>query len=93
MVDDYVGVQDSSTPSHYVDNERLGDYLGVPLVRQRIASVETTGLVPKAYDAIDLTYNGDGTVATVTYRSAGVTVAILTLGYDNKGNVTSVVRT
>lgn len=49
-------------------------------------------LVPTAFNAINLTYNGDGSIATVTYKQGATTVATLTLGYT-AGNLTSVVRT
>jgi hypothetical protein len=44
----------------------------------------TNQLVPRNFDAIDLTYNLDGDVATATYRSAGSVVATLVLTYTNK---------
>lgn len=49
-------------------------------------------LVPETYDEIDLTYNGDATIATVIYKLASVQIALLTLTYSG-GNLTSVVRT
>lgn len=49
-------------------------------------------LVPETYDEIDLTYNGDATIATVTYKLGGAQIALLTLAYSG-GNLTSVVRT
>lgn len=56
-----------------------------------------SGLVPREYDQIDLTYvpsgNGAGEVATATYKLATVTQATLTLTYDSSNRVTSVVRT
>ena len=49
-------------------------------------------LVPTAFNSIALTYNGDGTVATVTYKQGSTTVATLTLSYTS-GNLTNVART
>lgn len=91
-VDGYVGVPAPSTPGAYVDNEQVGTWLGLPLERQRVSSFEATGLVPLVYDAVVLTYNGDGTIATVTYSAADVVVATLALGYTS-GALTSVART
>lgn len=48
-------------------------------------------LIPSAYDEIDMTYTGTD-VTGVLYKSAGVTVATLTLTYTG-GNLTRVVRT
>jgi len=91
-VDGVVPVAGSTTPTVYIDNQQVGTYNGLPLERQRVSSFEATGLIPMVYDAMSLTYNGDGTIATVTYTSAGVTVATLTLGYTT-GILTSIART
>lgn len=50
-------------------------------------------LVSESYNQLALTYNGDNTIATVTYKLFGTVVALLTLGYDGSGNLTSVVKT
>jgi hypothetical protein len=88
----YVGVQEAAAPTHYVENRQTGTHSTKPVERQVVAAFNVTSLVPVEYDEIDLTYNGDGTVATAVYKSATVTVATLTLGYTS-GNLTSVVRT
>lgn len=50
-------------------------------------------LVPEAYDAIYVTYNGAS--ETYTYKSLGATVAVITVTYETtaKINITSVIRT
>ena len=56
-----------------------------------------SGLVPREYDQIDLTYvpsgNGVGEVQTAVYKLATVTQATLTLTYDSSNRLSSVVRT
>lgn len=91
-VDGFVGIASPGVPTAYVDNEVTGTHLGINIERQRVSAFEATGLVPLVYDALVLTYNVDGTTATVIYKAAGVTVATLTLGYTS-GNLTSVART
>lgn len=53
-------------------------------------------LVPKEYDAIELTYvaagNGVGEIETVTYYKDAVFVAVLSLSYDSSNRLISVVR-
>lgn len=50
-----------------------------------------SSLVPQKYDEIDLSYTGDN-LTGVVYKSAGVTVATLTLTYAGS-TLTNVVRT
>lgn len=64
-----------------------------------VPTKELTGLVPKEFDYIALTYvsagNGAGEIETVTYKtggSGGTTVATLTLAYDANNKITSVTR-
>lgn len=91
VADGFVAVQQAGSPTHYIDNEQVAEHLGLPVERQRVASFEQTGLVPVEYDEINMTYNLDGTLATVTYLKGGSPVAALTLSYSG-GNLTSVVR-
>ena len=49
-------------------------------------------LVPDTFDAIDLTYNGNGDVATATYKLSGNTIATLTLSYNGLFQLTGVVK-
>ena len=65
-----------------------------------LATLETSGLVPGAYDALALTYvaagNGAGEIETVTYYQGGqggTTLATLTLGYDASNRLITVTRT
>jgi len=55
-------------------------------------------LVPKVFDEIALTYvisgdDGEGEIETATYKSGGVTVAILTISYNSDNNIANVIRT
>lgn len=59
--------------------------------------VVRSGLVPKEYDEIALTYvgaglNGEGQVSTAVYKLATVTVATLTLSYNSADKLVGVVR-
>lgn len=51
-----------------------------------------TGLKIPHHDEIDLGYDGDDNLTSVTYKLDGTTVATLTLTYSN-GNLTKVERT
>ena len=42
-----------------------------------------SGFVPKTYDSFALTYNGDGTVHTITYSLASTALCTVTLSYTN----------
>jgi hypothetical protein len=59
-----------------------------------INTFETTGLVPKVYDYISLTYTGSNITGVVykTGGAAGTTAATLTLGYTGS-ILTTVTRT
>jgi len=50
-----------------------------------------SGLVPEAYDEINISYSGDD-ISTVIYKNGGVTVATLTLSYL-AGKLTTIVKT
>lgn len=61
---------------------------------QKVLSV--TGLVPRVYNAIELTYissgNGNGEIGTVIYKLDAVTVTTLSLSYDSSNRLVGVSR-
>lgn len=62
-----------------------------------ISSGAQSGLVPDAYDTVQITsYNANNDPLIVVYRlggAAGTIVATLTITYDGSNNITQVVRT
>lgn len=50
-------------------------------------------LVPDSYDTIQLTYNGNGDIATAVYKANAATIATLTLSYNGSNQLISVVKT
>ena len=50
-------------------------------------------LVPEVHNKMELTYDGSGNIATVTYYQDLTQVALLTLGYDGSNRLISVTRT
>lgn len=54
-------------------------------------SVSAATFIPKTYDEVAMTYNGEGDIGTVIYKLASATIATLTLSYTN-GNLTGVVK-
>ena len=59
------------------------------LVAHRVIALNA--LIPEQFDEISLTYiavgNGTGQVGVVTYKLATLSVAILSLTYDNYGGI------
>lgn len=49
-------------------------------------------LVPVAYDALAITYDGQGNITTVVYKNGVTTVATLTLSYNVQGLLSNVTR-
>lgn len=59
-----------------------------------VLTQELTGLVPKVYDDIVVTYvSTSQRISTVTYKNSGSTVATLTMTYDGSDRLIEVART
>ena len=61
----------------------------------QLKTVALNPLVPAEYNYISISYNTDGTINQVIYKtggSGGTPVATLTLGYDSDANLTSIIR-
>lgn len=52
-----------------------------------------SGLVPNAYNSMELSYDGNGNLTGVVYKLSGVIVAILTLEYNGSNVLTKVTKT
>jgi hypothetical protein len=91
MPDGRVGVAQASTPTHYVDNEEVGTYLGMPVERQRVVAVGNA-IVKVPFNEIQATYPST-TTEVFTYKNGEVTVATVTVTYTDatKEVLTSVV--
>ena len=61
----------------------------------QLKTVALNPLVPAEYNYISLSYNSDGNLQTVVYKtdgSGGTTVATLTLVYNSDGNLSTITR-
>lgn len=72
-------------PSDLMSSEQVGER------RLKVDALGVNSLVPMAYDAIEISYNGDS-ISEVIYKAGSETVATLTLSYTG-GLLTEVART